>query len=123
MEFAHSVVKIKPSLDYDQAQSNDLITILTSMHSDPDPDVAEAVQQSDCELLQMKKKTREQEKAIAAADAAKQAYEAGLSRREAKEEEARKKRSSEEEETKFDFQAIMETNKKFKVRLSKLIIL
>ena len=31
------------------------------------------------------------------------------------EEEERKKRSTEEEETKFDFQAILDANKKFKV--------
>ena len=71
MEFAHSVRKIKPFLDYDQSLANDLISILTSMHSDPDPDVVEAVQQSDYELLQMKKKTRDQEKAANAEDAAK----------------------------------------------------
>jgi hypothetical protein len=43
MEFAHSVRKIKPFLDYDSALANDLISILTSMHSDSDPDVVEAV--------------------------------------------------------------------------------
>jgi hypothetical protein len=51
MEFAHSVRKIKPTLDYDPLLSNELISLLTSMHSDPDPDVVEAVQQSDYELL------------------------------------------------------------------------
>ena len=44
MEFARSVRKIKPSLDYDTGLANELITILTSMHSDLDPDVVEAVQ-------------------------------------------------------------------------------
>ena len=44
MEFAHSVRYIKPHLDYDQQLANELISILTSMHSDPDPDVVEAVQ-------------------------------------------------------------------------------
>jgi hypothetical protein len=29
MEFAHSVRKIKPSIDYDQTLANDLISILT----------------------------------------------------------------------------------------------
>lgn len=43
MEFAHSVVKIKPYFDYDQSLSNQLMSLLTSMHSDPDPDVVEAV--------------------------------------------------------------------------------
>lgn len=70
MEFARSLVIIKPALDYDSAQANDLMTILTQMHSDTDPDVAEAVQQADDALLQMKKRTREQEKAVTAADAA-----------------------------------------------------
>jgi hypothetical protein len=84
MEFARSVRKIKPSLDYDTGLANELITILTSMHSDLDPDVVEAVQQSDDELLQMKKRTRDQEKAANAEDAAKVAYEAGFSAREAK---------------------------------------
>jgi hypothetical protein len=71
MEFAHSVRKIKPALDYDATLSNDLISILTSMHSDADPDVVEAVQQSDYELLQMKKRTKEQEKVANGNDAAK----------------------------------------------------
>ena len=84
MEFAHSVRKIKPALDYEQTLANELISILTSMHSDPDPDVVEAVQQSDYELLQMKKKTREQEKAATAEDTAKISFEAGLCSREAK---------------------------------------
>jgi len=44
MEFARSVRKIKPSLDYETSLANELITILTSMHSDLDPDVVEAVQ-------------------------------------------------------------------------------
>ena len=44
MEFAHSVRKIKPALDYDPTLANELISILTSMHSDSDPDVVEAVQ-------------------------------------------------------------------------------
>ena len=43
MEFAHSVVKIKPFLDYDLTLSGELMSLLTSMHSDPDPDVSEAV--------------------------------------------------------------------------------
>jgi hypothetical protein len=43
MEFAHSVVKIKPFFDYDQTLSNELMSLLTAMHADPDPDVAEAV--------------------------------------------------------------------------------
>jgi hypothetical protein len=42
MEFAHSV-KIKPFFDYDQTLSNELMSLLTAMHADPDPDVAEAV--------------------------------------------------------------------------------
>jgi hypothetical protein len=71
MEFAHSVRKIKPALDYDASLSNELISILTQMHGDADPDVVEAVQQSDYELLQMKKRTKEQEKAASASDAAK----------------------------------------------------
>ncbi len=51
MEFAHSVVKIKPALDYDPLLSNELMTILSSMQGDQDPDVVEAVEQADYELL------------------------------------------------------------------------
>jgi len=43
MEFAHSIVKLKPFLDYDSAINNEIMSLLNHMHSDIDRDVVEAV--------------------------------------------------------------------------------
>lgn len=44
MEFAHSILIVKPFLDNDSAIGNELMSILTVMHSDIDRDVVEAVE-------------------------------------------------------------------------------
>lgn len=78
MEFASSLITIKPCFDSDPVTVNDLMSILTNMHSDPDRDVVEAVEVCDYQLLQMKKRTREQEKALNAVDAQRVATENSL---------------------------------------------
>lgn len=61
-----------------------MMSTLTKMHSDTDRDVVEAVETCDFKLLQIKKKTREQEKAAAAVDAQRLLLEQTLQQREAK---------------------------------------
>jgi|LauGreDrversion4_2_1035121.scaffolds.fasta_scaffold54892_5 hypothetical protein len=69
MEFANSLLFVKPWFEGDAALTNEMMSTLTKMHSDIDRDVVEAVETCDFKLLQIKKKTREQEKAAAAVDA------------------------------------------------------
>jgi len=59
MEFASSLLTVKPFFDSDPVLSNELMSLLTQMHSDVDRDVVEAVETCDYQLLQVKKKTRE----------------------------------------------------------------
>jgi hypothetical protein len=64
MEFAHSLLTLKPFLEFDAALGNELMSLLTSMHSDTDRDVVEAVETCDYELLQMRKRSKDTEKAL-----------------------------------------------------------
>jgi hypothetical protein len=82
MEFAHSLLQVKPFLESEQAVGNELMSLLTNMTSDPDRDVVEAAETCDYELLQMRKKTKEAEKALNAADAKRMQLEAKLQLRE-----------------------------------------
>lgn len=52
MEFAKSIVKLKPFLENDPILGNELMSLLSSMQSDLDSEVVEAVEQCDYELLQ-----------------------------------------------------------------------
>jgi hypothetical protein len=47
IEFANSLIVIKPQCDYDSALVNEILSILTQMHMDPDRDVVEAVENCD----------------------------------------------------------------------------
>lgn len=47
MEFVNSLLLVKPYFDNDQNISLELVDILTSMNSDPDRDVVEAVEHTD----------------------------------------------------------------------------
>jgi hypothetical protein len=69
MEFAHSLFQVKPFLESEQSLGNDLQSLLTSMTSDLDRDVVEAAEACDDKLLLMRKKTKDAEKALNAADA------------------------------------------------------
>eukprot|EP00347_Sterkiella_histriomuscorum_P008191 403346032 len=115
MEFAHSIVAIKPYLDYDVNINLELMDILNRLKMDSDRDVVEAVEQCDFKLLQQRKRSREEEKSLNQQNLEKIDYEAKLVLREQREEEERKKRMEEEEESKFDFQTLLqESSKKFK---------
>lgn len=52
MEFAHSIVAIKPYLDYDVNLNLEIMDILNRLKMDNDRDVVEAVEQCDYKLLQ-----------------------------------------------------------------------
>lgn len=62
MEFAHSILIVKPFFEGDSIVCNDLMSLLNQMHADTDRDVVEAVEQCDNELLQLRKKLKELEK-------------------------------------------------------------
>lgn len=62
MEFAHSIVSIKPYLDHDINLNLELMEIINKLKSDPDKDVVEAIEQCDYKLLQARKRTKEEEK-------------------------------------------------------------
>jgi len=60
------------------------MSLLSQMHSDIDRDVVEAVEQCDYELLQMRKKSKDAEKALNAEDAQRMQLEVALQQREAR---------------------------------------
>lgn len=63
MEWAHSVVSVKPFVDVGDVDIHLLfMDIVNKMKNDNDRDVIEAVDQCDYKLLQQKKRTKEEEK-------------------------------------------------------------
>lgn len=58
MEFVNSLLVIKPYFDDDQDLSLEMMDILTTLQSDPDRDVIEAVEHTDFELLQRSLKSK-----------------------------------------------------------------
>lgn len=101
MEFANVMLSIKPFFDQDQDLSLELMDILNHLHNDPDRDVLEAVEHTDFELLQNRKKNKE---ALSGdtAEIEKVAFQKQLVIREKEEIEERKKRVDDEEESKYD---------------------
>ena len=59
MEFANAMLFIKPFFDQDMDLSLELMDILNHLHNDQDRDVLEAVEHTDFELLQNRKKNKE----------------------------------------------------------------
>ncbi len=51
MSFAHSIVKMKKHLEYDDKINMNLMEILNKLRTDQDRDVVEAVEQCEYELL------------------------------------------------------------------------
>ena len=84
MEFAHSIVQMKPYLDYDVSLNLELMDVLNYLKQDSDRDVVEAVEATDFKLLQQRKKSREEEKMQISSDAEKVKFEADLIIREQK---------------------------------------
>ena len=62
IEFANSMLQIKPYLDYDMQLSMEIIDILNNLRDDPDRDVVEATEHTDFLLLQARKKSKDEEK-------------------------------------------------------------
>lgn len=62
IEFANSMLQIKPYLDYDKQLSMEIIDILNTLRGDSDRDVVEATEHTDYLLLQARKKSKEEEK-------------------------------------------------------------
>ena len=58
MEFANAMLIIKPYFDQDVDLSLELMDILNNLNNDQDRDVQEAVEHTDYELLQQRKKNK-----------------------------------------------------------------
>ena len=58
MEFANTLLFIKPFFDCYTELSLELMDILSDLNNDPDRDVLEAVEHTDYELLQNRKKNK-----------------------------------------------------------------
>lgn len=59
MEFANTMLFIKPFFDHEMDLSLELMDIINHLHNDSDRDVLEAVEHTDFELLQNRKKNKE----------------------------------------------------------------
>ena len=59
MEFANAMLVIKPFFDRDTEISHELMDVLQVLQSDTDRDVLEAVENTDFELLQSRKKMKD----------------------------------------------------------------
>jgi hypothetical protein len=101
MEFANAMLIIKPFFDHDMDLSLELMDTLNQLHNDTDRDVLEAVELTDFELLQNRKKNKEAQ-ADDSIEQNKIDFQKQLLVREKEEIEERKKRSDEEEESKYD---------------------
>lgn len=91
---------IKPYFDKDLDLSLELMDILQVLQSDTDRDVLEAVEHTDYELLQQRKKTKDT--TDEATDKLKEEFQKKLQLREKEELEERKKHVDDDEETKYD---------------------
>lgn len=100
MEFANAMLVIKPYFDKDLDLSLELMDILQVLQSDTDRDVLEAVEHTDYELLQQRKKTKDI--TDEASDKLKEEFQKKLQLREKEELEERKKHVDDDEETKYD---------------------
>ncbi len=62
IEFAKSILLIKPFIDYDLDMSLHIMEIMNELKGDKDRDVSDAAENSDYKILHSKKKTKEEEK-------------------------------------------------------------
>lgn len=82
MNFAHSIVKMKKHLRYDSKISMELMEILNNLRTDPDRDVVEAIEQCDYDLLQERKKAKNNESQLLELDHEKIEFDQKLLQRE-----------------------------------------
>ena len=111
MEFANAFLLIKPYFDSDQETALQLMDILNQLSNDPDRDVLEAVDHTDYELLQMRKKNKNLHEKD---DIDKMAFQKQLAVREKQELEERKKRVEDEEEIKYDMASFLAESKRWR---------
>lgn len=117
MEFANAMLIIKPFFDKDIDLSLELMDILQVLNSDTDRDVLEAVEHTDYELLQSRKKMKDA--VDEASDNSKEEFQKKLLVREKIEAEERKKHVDDDEETKYDSNSFLADNKKWRNKNSK----
>ena len=116
IEFAKSLMQIKPYFDYDRNNFYRIMDTLDSMRKDPDKEVADVVDSVKFHLETLKPPTPEEIKSFAGLDLENQELEQKLAQRE--EEEEKKKKQDEEEEQKFDFQALLQETNKQRLRVT-----
>ena len=112
MEFANEMLIIKPYFDQDVDLSLELMDILNNLNNDPDRDVQEAVEHTDYELLQQRKKNKGATDDTA--DEEKQQFQKQLQIREKEELEERKKRVDDDEEGKNDMASYIAESKRWR---------
>ena len=112
MEFAKAMLVIKPYFDSDVDLSLELMDILSTLQEDGDRDVLEAVEHTDFELLQRRKKNKNTTDDTA--DAEKVQFQKLLAVREKEEIEERKKRVDDDEENKYDMASFLAESKRWK---------
>ena len=117
MEFANALLTIKPYFDCDVDLSLELMDILSNLNDDADRDVLEAVEHTDYELLQSRKKNKGM--VDDNVDAEKVAFMKQLQVREKEEVEERKKRVDDEEESKYDMASIFADTKRWRSKAGK----
>jgi len=118
MEFANAMLDIKPYFDKDVEINLELMDILNGLQNDEDRDVIEAVEHTDYELLQCRKKTKNN-KEMEKADKEKIDFRKQLVVREKIEAEERKKRVDDEEESKYDMASFLAESKKWRQKATK----
>ena len=108
MEFARSLIQIKPYLEPNKNRSMELSERMEKLKNDKDRDVADATENVDYELLLSRKKVLKElsEKEERCASRQKR-----LDAREIKEIEERKRRMEDEEENKYDYLPYSQTNR------------
>lgn len=106
MEFAKALLNIKPYFDNDTDLSLEMMDVLNALQSDKDRDVLEAVEHTDFELLQQRKKVKGA--TDNKADQEKVEFQKKLGIREKIEQEERKKRVEDDEESKYDMAGFLE---------------
>lgn len=95
MEFAKALVDIKPFVEEDQERNFELMECIDKLREDSDYDVADAIENTDMQLMKERKQLSSK---FIAAEELNLERDAQLKVRWEKEEEERKRRAEEEEE-------------------------
>ena len=101
---------LKPYFDRDSKDAMQLTEMLITLIQDPCPNVMDAAENSEGEILKSRKKNKDQD--FAKADKEMIEFQKGLAAREKIELEERKKRSEQEEESKYDMHSMLNQSHK-----------